>query len=102
MHGRLPASSTLSRLHEGTYERGEHFIDPRSGRPAARAASASVTGADLGLADALATAVAVAGGPGLAQIDELDGYEALVINSDGSKRRTKRFPVTAANSAQGQ
>ena len=40
----------------GTYERGEHLIDPRSGRPAARAASASVTGPDLGLADALATA----------------------------------------------
>ena len=80
----------------GTYERGEHLIDPRSGRPAARAASASVTGPDLGLADALATALAVAGEPGLALIDGLDGYEALVINPDGSKQRTKRFPVAAA------
>jgi len=80
----------------GTYERGEHLIDPRSGWPAARAASASVTGPDLGLADALATALAVAGEPGLALIDGLDGYEALVINPDGSKRRTKRFPVAAA------
>jgi FAD:protein FMN transferase len=81
----------------GTYERGQHLIDPHSGRPAARAASASVTGPDLGLADALATAVAVAGEPGLALIDKLDGYEALVINSDGSKRRTKQFPVAATN-----
>ena len=64
----------------GTYERGEHLIDPHSGRRAARAASASVTGPDLGLADALATAVAVAGEPGLALVDELDGYEAFVIN----------------------
>ncbi len=80
----------------GTYERGEHLIDPHSGRPAARAASASVTGPDLGLADALATAVAVAGEPGLALIDKLDGYEALVINPDGSRRRTKRFPIAAA------
>jgi thiamine biosynthesis lipoprotein len=79
----------------GTYERGEHLIDPHSGRPAARAASASVTGPDLGLADALATAVAVAGEPGLALIDKLDGYEALVINPDGSKRRTARFPIAA-------
>ena len=40
----------------GTYERGSHLIDPWSGQPAARVASASVTGPDLGLADALATA----------------------------------------------
>lgn len=83
----------------GTYERGDHLIDPHSGRPAARAASASVTGPDLGLADALATAVAVAGEPGLALIEKLDGYEALIINSDGSRRRTKRFPVAAPGPA---
>jgi FAD:protein FMN transferase len=83
----------------GTYERGDHLIDPHSGRPAARAASASVTGPDLGLADALATAVAVAGEPGLALVEELDGYEALIINSDGSRRRTKRFPIAAAATA---
>ncbi len=83
----------------GTYERGEHLIDPHTGRPAARAASASVTGPDLGLADALATALAVAGEPGLALIDELDGYEALVINPDGSRRQTRRFPVAGAGTA---
>ena len=83
----------------GTYQRGEHLIDPHSGEPAARAASASVTGPDLGLADALATAVAVAGEPGLALIEELDGYEALIINSDGSRQRTERFPVAAAGPA---
>ena len=76
----------------GTYERGDHLIDPHSGRPAARAASASVTGPDLGLADALATAVAVAGPPGLALIEALDGYEALVISCDRILRWTERFP----------
>jgi hypothetical protein len=55
-----------------------------------------VTGPDLGLADALATAVAVAGEPGLALIEGLDGYEALIINADGGRRRTARFPVAAA------
>jgi FAD:protein FMN transferase len=80
----------------GTYERGEHLIDPHSGRPAARAASASVTGPDLGLADALATAVAVAGPPGLALIEALDGYEALVITGDGTLRWTERFPFAGA------
>jgi thiamine biosynthesis lipoprotein len=86
----------------GTYERGEHLIDPHSGRPAARAASASVTGPDLGLADALATALAVAGEPGLALIDKLDGYEALIISYDGSRRQTSRFPLAAARPARNQ
>jgi thiamine biosynthesis lipoprotein len=76
----------------GTYERGSHLIDPRSGRAAARAASASVTGPDLGLADALATALAVAGQPGLDLIEPLAGYEALVIGFDGSRRWTAGFP----------
>jgi thiamine biosynthesis lipoprotein len=77
----------------GTYERGDHLIDPRSGRAASLAASASVTGPDLGLADALATALAVAGEPGLALIEPLDGYEALVISIDGSRRWTEGFPL---------
>jgi len=77
----------------GSYERGAHLIDPRSGRPAARVASASVTGPDLGMADALATAIAVAGAaPGLALIGPIDGYEALVIAPDGSREWTVGFP----------
>ena len=76
----------------GTYERGSHLIDPHSGRPAARVASASVTGPDLGLADALATAIAVAGASSLALVEALDGYEALVIAGDGTLRWTERFP----------
>ena len=76
----------------GSYERGSHLIDPRRGCPSARAASASVTGPDLGLADALATAVAVAGTPGLAFIEPLDDYEALIIGFDGARRWTAGFP----------
>ncbi len=77
----------------GGYERGSHLLDPRSGRPAARAASATVTGPDLGLADALATALAVAGEAGLAFIDAIEDYEAMVIRFDGSKNRTRHFPT---------
>lgn len=76
----------------GTYERGAHLTDPHTGEPAARSASASVTGPDLGLADALATALAVAGPEGLAFIEPLDGYEALIIALDGSRRWTDGFP----------
>lgn len=77
----------------GTYERGPHLTDPRTGRPAARAASASVTGPDLGLADALATALAVAGPPGLEFVAAAAGYAGLVIGSDGSRRGTPGFPL---------
>jgi len=79
----------------GSYERGSHLLDPRSGQAVARAASATITGPDLGLADALATALAVAGEAGLAFIEPLDGYEALVIGFDGGKHRTRYFPTTA-------
>jgi FAD:protein FMN transferase len=83
----------------GTYERGAHLIDPHTGRPIARAASASVTGPDLGLADALATAVAVAGAPGLDMVEALDGYEALIIALDGSRRWTRNFPFAPREAA---
>ena len=76
----------------GTYERGAHLIDPRTGQPASRAASASVTGPDLGLADALATALAVAGPAGLDFIEPIEGYEGFVIGYDGSWQSTGRFP----------
>jgi thiamine biosynthesis lipoprotein len=76
----------------GTCERGDHLFDPHSGCPAARAASASVTGPDLAMADALATAIAVAGEPGLALVDPLEGYEALVIAPDRSLHWTADFP----------
>ena len=76
----------------GTYERGSHLIDPWSGEPAARVASATVTGPDLGLADALATGLAVAGTAGLALIEPLPGYEAFVIGHDGHRQWTSGFP----------
>jgi thiamine biosynthesis lipoprotein len=77
----------------GTYERGWHLIDPHTGQPFARAASATVTGTDLGLADALATALAVAGDQALTLIEALDDYEALIIGYDGTSAMTSKFPT---------
>jgi FAD:protein FMN transferase len=79
----------------GCYERGPHLIDPFTGRPAARVASASVTGPDLTLADGLATALAVAGESGLDWIEPIDSYEALVIAADGAQRWTGGFPFAS-------
>jgi len=83
---------TESIATSGTYERGPHLLDPRSRQPVARAASASVTGPDLGLADALATALAVAGPDGLGFVAAVDGYAGLTIGFDGSRRATQAFP----------
>jgi thiamine biosynthesis lipoprotein len=77
----------------GTYERGQHLLNPRSGLFATRVDSASVTGPDLGMADALATALAVAGDDLLAGIDEMAGYEAFTVSFDGQRRWTPKFPL---------
>ncbi len=77
----------------GTYERGLHLVDPHTGSTEARVASASVSGPDLALADALATAVAVAGVEGLALVEAVDGYEALVVTLEGAQHRTAGFPL---------
>jgi FAD:protein FMN transferase len=68
-----------------SYERGAHLIDPASGRPVTAAASATVTGPSLAMADALATALAVGGDDALAAIGEVPGYEGYLIRADGSE-----------------
>ena len=83
----------------GTYERGDHLIDPHSGRPRTQVASASVSGPDLGLADALATALAVAGEMGLRLVETIADYEALVIDFDGTLRWTEHFPFADSRSS---
>ncbi|MGI8450554.1 MAG: FAD:protein FMN transferase [Streptosporangiaceae bacterium] len=72
----------------GTYERGAHLVDPHTGRPGCRAASATVTGPRLALADALATAVAVGGDAAMGAVDGLGGYEVYLIRPDGSEAWT--------------
>ena len=76
----------------GSYERGEHLVDPNSGLPRSLAASASVVGPDLGTADALATALAVAGEEGLDFLESQPGYEGFVIRADGVWKWTTGFP----------
>ena len=65
----------------GTYERGAHIKDPHTGLIAIGARSATVYGPDGGLADALATALIVAGKDGayLFQKPELSEYHCWVI-----------------------
>ena len=81
----------------GTYERGPHLVDPRTRRADTAVASATVTGPELGLADALATALAVGGDPVLDRIVGLADFEGLVIDHYGAHRSTPGFPFVPAS-----
>lgn len=67
--------------------RGGHILDPTNGRPSQR--SAAVLGPSARDADALATALCVMSPlQGLALVDRLDGFEALVM--DGPRHLPSR------------
>ncbi len=64
--------------------RYSHIMDPRTGRPALRAASATVVAPSAAQADALATALVVMGAEeGLALVEGLEGVEAMVVEESG-------------------
>ena len=70
----------------GTYERGEHLYDPETGEYAAVARAATVVGPDAGIADAMATAIALRGESMLKKVHALSGgaaaWSALVVIGD--------------------
>ena len=74
-----------------TYERGEHILDPRSGRPPLGVLSVTVTGPDLATADAYATAAFALGSAGPAWTAGLEGYEAMTVLEGGRVLSTRRF-----------
>jgi thiamine biosynthesis lipoprotein len=80
----------------GVYERGHHVLDPHSGLPARGLLSATVTGPELALADALATGLVAAGEGDLRSIVALEAYEALVVQDDGTVVATPGFKSAPA------
>ena len=77
----------------GSYERGLHVYNPFDGQPVSAVASASVTGPDLTLADALATGLLAGGSEALPHVEALEGYEALLVHHDGRLEATGRWRV---------
>jgi thiamine biosynthesis lipoprotein len=90
------SACNLSIATSGTYERGTHIVDPRTGRPPTGVLSVTVTGPDLGTADAYSTAAFALGPDGPAWTLGLPGYEALTILTDGTVLTTPGFPLEAA------
>jgi len=73
----------------GVSERGRHILDPFTGRPVANGlASVTVRGPRLTEVDAYATAAFVMGRPAFGWVESLGGYEALLVEADGSQHHT--------------
>jgi FAD:protein FMN transferase len=77
----------------GAYERGAHIVDPIGVAGAGEVLSVTVTGPDLGVADAYSTAAFAMGASGPAWTLRLAGYEAMTILASGSVLCTPGFPL---------
>jgi thiamine biosynthesis lipoprotein len=75
-----------------TYARGDHVLDPHTGEPPEGVLSVTITGPELGTADAYATAAFAMGLDGPGWTADLRGYEALTILADGRVLSTPGFP----------
>lgn len=63
----------------GRYERGEHIVDPRTGRHPNGLMAVTVIAEELWLADGCATAAVVLGADALGWLEDVGGVEGLVI-----------------------
>jgi thiamine biosynthesis lipoprotein len=87
-------ANDLAIATSGTYERGEHIVDPHTGRPPSGVLSVTIIGPDLTTADAYATAAYAMGRAGPQWTARLVGYEAMTILSDETVLSTQGFPWT--------
>ncbi|MCL5070178.1 MAG: FAD:protein FMN transferase [Actinobacteria bacterium] len=76
----------------GTYRRGQHIYDPYSpGIPLRDIVSISVIGPNVYEADRFATAAFAMGDKGISFIENLDGFEAYMIDRNGMAIQTSSF-----------
>jgi thiamine biosynthesis lipoprotein len=89
----IETAAELAVATSGAYLRGEHIVDPHTGRPPSGILSVTIVGRELATADAYATA-AFAMGPDLAPhwTARLEGYEAMTILADETVFKTGGFP----------
>ncbi|MET0425660.1 MAG: FAD:protein FMN transferase [Actinoplanes sp.] len=79
----------------GTYERGDHVINPRTREPARGLSSVTIVGPDLSRADAYATAALAMGEAALPWLAKraADGYESAVVTADGRAFSSTNLPA---------
>lgn len=85
----------------GTYERGNHIIDPYTGKAAHSLISATVCGPDIITADVFATTcIAMGAKKALDFINGQAGYEALLIDTAGVTMTSRDFSLVKTQTAQ--
>jgi thiamine biosynthesis lipoprotein ApbE len=87
-----PGSAAIAT--SGAYARGDHVVDPFSGRAPQGVLSVTIVGPELATADAYATA-AYAMGPDFGPLwtARLPGYQAMTILANGTVLSTGGFPA---------
>jgi thiamine biosynthesis lipoprotein len=88
--------TTTAIATSGIYERGNHLINPFGGDVAA--VSATVVGVRLAIADALATALAVAGKSVLYLLEGMEDVEGFFIEAGGSMFKTSKMVFSEVSS----
>ena len=89
---RVIDTTELAVATSGEYARGAHVVDPHTRRPPAGILSVTITGPDLGTADAYATAAFAMGAErAIHWTARLRGYEAMTILADGRALSTPGF-----------
>ncbi len=83
------AAHNLAVATSGNCERPGLIVDPFTGRRALALRSVSVIGADIVMADAVATAAVAMGERALAWLEDLPGYDAVVIAANGAVSTTR-------------
>ena len=87
----------LALATSGIAERGEHILDPHTGRPPCGLAAVTLVGEELTRVDALATAAFAMGDAAQEWIAQADGIEGLVVTSSGAVWTTSGFPQASEN-----
>jgi thiamine biosynthesis lipoprotein len=86
------AGNDIGVATSGAYARGEHVVDPHTGRPPAGVLSVTIVGPELATADAYATAAFAMGEAGPEWTATLGLYEAMTILADDRVLLTPGFP----------
>ncbi|MFJ9964700.1 FAD:protein FMN transferase [Streptomyces avermitilis] len=81
------------------YERGDHILDGRTGRPATGLLSLTVVAPTLTEADSVATAAFAMGAEGVEWAAGLDGCEVFAVDAERRVLRTPGLPVAGARAA---
>ncbi len=84
----LPASGIAT---SGTYIRGEHIWNPRTGKPANEIASLTVIGPNVYEADRFATAAFAMGARGIEFMAGMEGFDAYMVDAAGTALYTPGF-----------